>query len=339
MFSPVPSLEELSLRVEVEWEDRIQHVVVRVEAWPGAGYAVLSCVLEETGGKYFVRSGKAFYQTGTSERWFCRYAATDDCSDKPCNKIKFSARGEEKFRSIVRRAFAFNNADWGVIRLIQLPQLPNKPRVVADFVDSLCWCPTPDPLWPNLVPFRLLSAPTALAPTENAAQQQLLSAWNDKSSDAYFAWNWAILSQKERYSLLTGFDGDWQELQTVMRLILTGASTLWREETALEWVFRPTEPWSNLDSGTDNEEAADVIVEAWHPILQSYFAPSWQENRLATHICVEQFWSQCGILRSVSIDSPPTAHEQLEAKLALRDWLADKATPAQTARLLASLDS
>ncbi len=336
MFSPVPSLEELSLRAEVEWEGRVQHVVVRVEAWPGVGYAVLSCVLEETGGKYFIRNGKAFYQTVRFDKWVCRYAAIDVSSDKPRNKVKFSARGEEKIRSIVCRAFALNNADWGVVRLFQLPQLSGKPRVVADFRESLWWCPAP--VWTNFVPFRLTPATTALAPEESAAQQQLLSAWDDKSSDAYFSWKWATLSKEERDAQLIGFDGNWRELELVMQLILTGASQLWQSESSLEWMFDPGRCWSNIDSGTDNEAAADVIVEEWHPILQSYFLPSWQQSHLTDHPCVERFWSHYGILEVVSFDRPPTAHEQLEAKLALRDWLADKATPEEAARLLASLD-
>ena len=333
MFEIYPGLENLELRVEVDWQGRKRQVTVRVETWPGASYAVLSCEFEDEGSKYFIKSGKAFYQTGTSDRWFCNYAVHDANSGQPRNARKFSDRGEAKFRALVRYAFAENDAKWGVVRLIQLPELPGKPRVVVEFPENLCWCSTP--LWPDFTPFRL---PSALSLDEHAAKQQILDAWQDESSDAHFAWQWAMLTQEERYLQLTGFEGNQQELEVVMRSILQGTSKLWRVEKALEWILSPEEPWSNIDSATDNEEIAYEVVKAWYPILQSYFAPAWQEKRLTNHLCAQKFWEQRGFLPVVSVDSSPTAHEQLEAKLQLRNWLADKATPDEAARLLASLD-
>ena len=55
---------------------------------------------------------------------------------------------------------------------------------------------------------------------------------------------------------------------------------------------------------------------------------------LEQHICAREFWRHAETLENVRVDEPPTMHEQLEARLELREWLEDKATPDEIARML-----
>ena len=336
MFAIYPGFEDLTLRVEVEWRGSKRMVVARLEQWPGASYAVLSCTREDTGSKYFVSNGKAFYQLSAPQRWLCRYVAYDIHSRKPQNKTKFNTRGEDKFRSIVQRAFRENNANWGVIRLVQLPELPKKPRVVAEFPENLCWCL--NPLWPNFMPFRLEPAPTELDLEENIAQQQILDAWNDESSDAYLAWNWATLSKEDKRRQIAGFDGDWNELEHIMKLIMQSSTSLWQLDNEWSWWFSLSNGSGYLDSSNGREDEGTSLLECWREVLCAYFRPKWREEWLIKHLCVNEFWKEFGIFGDVFVKNA-TAHEQIEAKLALREWLRDKATPAVAASLLASLES
>lgn len=85
-------------------------------------------------------------------------------------------------------------------------------------------------------------------------------------------------------------------------------------------------------------EPQDFLTQ-WDELIPEHCFPHWRIDWFHQHLCVIRFaLNHCSSLSHVKMNEPPTAHEQLEAKLALRDWLKDKATPAVAARLLASLD-
>ena len=332
MFPSYPGFEDLPIRVQVEWQGRARPVVARLERWPGIKGAYFVCSFEDADeGEWIVRLGHAFHSVENLTRLVCRYAAHDLESHEPRNSRKFSTRGEQKISALVQRAFVENNANCGVVRAIRVPDLPDKPSIVVEYSKGLFWCPNPQ--WFDFTPFHLKDGSTRLPLNASEARQQVRDEWQDGSSDVRFAWEWATLSLEERFVRLTGFRGNWRDLEDLMSLILMAASSLWQTRTSLEWMFDPGAGWIHIDSATDNEAAAALIAEKWMPTLQRYFVPCWESNCL-NHPAADLFWRHHGVLPTVWFEEPPTAHEQLEAKLRLRDWLEDKATPAQIKELL-----
>ena len=331
MFPAYPGFEDLPLRVKVQWQGRKRPVVARLERWPETNKAVLVCALDNDEGEWIVRMGQAFYFMGAPSRLLCRFVGYDVKTRASHNLRKFSDWGKAKLSRIVRRAFAENNANFGLVRVLCLPKLPNFPRIVAHSTENLFWCSTSQ--WQSFVPFRLEPAPIALDSNSDKAGQQLQNAWEDQNSDAYFAWQWAALNREERLKKCTGFEGDWDELKEVMELILRASSALWDLDSGWNWWFNVGNDGNDISSRNDYEVEGELILKPWQPILDARFRPKWREKWLTRHLCVAKFWREEGVSEDVYIDAV-TAHEQLEAKLQLRAWLQDKAMPAQIKQLL-----
>ena len=135
------------------------------------------------------------------------------------------------------------------------------------------------------------------------------------------------------------------DLKRVAPLILQCAD-IWENAEHWEWNL-------SLISDDHNEMKSRQQINAklhrnlhpWLKVLRAHFAPQRRDDWFKKHICVRNFWRQLqfdeaeprrGTIKANRLDS---AHEQLEAKLALREWLRDKATPAVIEQLLGGLEA
>ena len=326
MFPAYPGFESLPLRVKVEWRGRKRAVVARLQQWPNSDDAVLVCNFddEETGEQLIAR-GDAFWRLGTPHNWLCRYAVYDIATREPAG---WSERGQFKLRSCLQRAFASGKLSCAIIYALPDVAAPNLVLVESDV---LYWCYGPDRS--SFVPFHLMRSLPADA---QEARHQLESAWQDRLSDARFAWDWANRTEHEHLYLLTGYAGASHELKQTMRRVLQASSALWQGESIWMWNLSAQE--GELTGASRNFRGDDDLLEPWNWWVRSHYFPDLAHHLRRNHPCVADLWEKRvrGIAR-VQV-AAPTFHEQLEAKLWLRDWLQDKASPEQVQVLLAALE-
>lgn len=326
MFPAYPRFEELPLRIEVEWNGRKRPVVARLVSLPNSWGAFVLCQFADGGneGEWLVCEGKKLYSPGAPHKLLFRYLAHDISTRQRINKRAWSERGAEKIRSHVKRAFAFE--DFSVARVFVLSQLPAAPRIILDESGITHW-------WKNeeLIPFSLKNE---LSLDANQAQQQLIEAWQDGKSDAHFAWQWAQMSEAQQLFLLTGSSGGWDELEGLMKLVLTSSVTLWQADFGWTWELggETGEIWNQ----SYTTETTDELLGQWGTVLREHYFPALNPSLRLQYPCVKELWAkQVAHVVWVDVGNSPSAHEQLEAKLALRAWLRDKVTPQQTEELLA----
>lgn len=165
-----------------------------------------------------------------------------------------------------------------------------------------------------------------------------MQLWANENSGLRFAWEWAQLSKTQRRRTVIGFDGDLSELQEIMVLVLNSSSLLWQNSLLWYWCIHvnPARDRIYAHAGTQSEELGEKYLAQWNSFLRAYFLPNSRRFPIELHPCAQDYITTAG---EVWLRQAPTAHEQLEAKLALRDWLRDKATPAVATPLLASLEN
>ena len=319
MFPAYPGFENLSLRAEIEWRGRKRRVVARLEQWPDSDDAVLVCDFEdEEVGEWLVARGDAFWRPGTLHDWLCRYTVYNIATREPQS---WSEAGQIKLRFCLQRALACGKLSFASVYV--LPDAP-APNLVLVESDVLYWCCGPERS--SFVPFHLIRK---LAANAQDAQHQLYSAWSDRTSDARFAWDWANSTDHKRLYLLTGYGGDCHEVERAMKMILRNKSSLWETESRWRWNLSESELSSESWSGADNE-----LLEPWNRWVRNHYYPDLNPLLRREHPCVQELWSERVREVRVTVNGPPSMHEQLEAKLWLRDWLKDKATPEQIKELL-----
>ena len=320
MFPAYSGFENLPLRAEVEWRGQERAVVARLERWPNSGDAILACAFEgEEAGERLITSGDTFWHLGAPHDWLCRYALYDTATRKPQS---WSERGQLKLRSCLQRALASGKLSFASV--YALPDVP-APNLVLAEGDVLYWCYGPDQS--RFVPFYLTRKLPANA---QDARDQLCSAWHDRASDARFAWDWANSTDHKRLYLLTGFAGARHEVERAMKMILCNKSSLWETESCWRWNLSESELSGESWSGADDE-----LLELWNRWVRNHYYPDLNSLLRREHPCVQELWSERVREVRVTVNGPPSMHEQLEAKLWLRDWLQDKATTEQIAELLA----
>ena len=128
-----------------------------------------------------------------------------------------------------------------------------------------------------------------------------------------------------------------------MRLGVIAIISQWPACDEIYWDFTIDQTTGKFKSEFEDFPYGLVLapppLAGWDEFLINYFAPHWREDLFHRHICVRQYVrANLHNSGSVHVACAPTAHEQLEAKLQLREWLAGKVAPAVAASLLASLN-
>ena len=335
MFQIYPGFEELLLRVEVEWRGCARPVVARLEQWPDSDKAVLVCAFVEDpiNSERVLAQGRSFYFVEVPDKLLHK-------GNRLYARPEFRRQAEEKLQSIVRFAYADNHTNFNLARVLFLPDLPAIPRCIWDAKEGLLWCVDTIELGRKFVRFTHLSEELSLNKQETI--ETLRNTWNNQDSDIRFAWEWSRLNDADKNQLLMGETGNLRKLEQVMRQVLVATTQLW--ELHDRWMWKLT-PYESSNDGffydiSSFEEDNVVWSHHWQKFLRLRYAPQWRQDLIERYECAREFYysSSNFTIGLVEVNHPPTAHEQLEAKLALRDWLANAATPDVAAVLLASLD-
>lgn len=352
MFPIYPGFEDLPIRAEVHWYRKMRReqtrcVIARVAQWPTskAEKAVLICSFEDDAelGEWIVTDKHDFYIVTSPQRWLSHPLTVSSQSPYLSRPKRLNSSNEKSISLLLKDIFSGDTNRHGLARIFYLPELPAKLNIIVQLPNegSLYWCPSQN--LGRAIPFTLAHRTTRLSPQNTEAYNQLRSAWQDTSSDARFAWEWSGLSKSEKILRLTGVppaSGERarveKEMRRIMRLILINYE-----------MWGPDEQWglyfelgsrSHIWHEDGRLEKNDQHLHKWNRLLQRYLMPHLRYDWLEKHRCVEDQWPFQAHSAVVEIEHPPTAHEQLEAKLELRDWLRDKTTPDEAARLLAGLD-
>ena len=331
MFPIYPGFENLPLHVDVEWQGRTRPVVARLEQWPGSEEALVVCSFEDDKrlGEWVLENNNGLYCRRNPRRLLRRHVTHD--GPRPHCTWRLSGRATRQLKSLIACAFHRYNMGVKPLRIVHLPELPHAPHVAIERHPYFFWCPSTNRN--SFLQFRLGTRPTGFSPPYREAKSQLLDGWKDKSSDARFAWGWASLTKSEKRRLLTGYDGDSNEMACVMRWILNSSTLFWQHAPRWRWAIRVI-PIQDLLRGhcpSLQLETELAQLEIWNAILRAHFIPRGRADLLRDHPCIED---EMRTLSHVFVGQAPTAHEQLEAKLQLREWLRDKATPQQIKDLL-----
>ena len=347
MFASYPGFEDLMLRVEAEWCGQTRMVVARLEQWPESKSAVLVCAFEDAteDGEWIVIGGHGVmpYQMSNPYKLVTETRIYEVETRQPILQWKQQNQRKEKVQQIICKAFG-NHKNYTLARLLKLDDLPSEPRVALRTFDKSVWLPTyAQESW---VEFEGQAQQDL---TESQEQSRLIRDCRDESSDAHFTWEWVKLSDTQREHRL-GFIGDKQQLGRVMSLVLTARNHQWEDEDWFLWQFDVNAETGEFFGLFDNSNPKHQqqthhalslhALSLWDELLIAKYASSWRPELFMQHKCVKQYLdSKYYEFGYAFIEHPPSAHEQLEAKLALRDWLAGAATPDVAAALLASLES
>ena len=170
--------------------------------------------------------------------------------------------------------------------------------------------------------------------------EQFVAQIQQQDSEPQFALWWASLSNAEHFDLIFPLSrGTYQEWQNICRLLPIA-------------LFQPTDATdakSYFRFSVDGELKAEIYHQSGRhayqlienlPLqklsrwLHHYFSPKLNDKLSAHYLCAQQ-WAQspqhpvCEVRLGAR-----TQHERLEALLQLRDWLRDKAAPAEIDALL-----
>ncbi len=179
-------------------------------------------------------------------------------------------------------------------------------------------------------PFTTRKTPARAAMMKN----QLFAALDDENSQARFALEWIHLSLRQQQEKVFSLEaGKISEMQTLLRAALQSQTGIWHGNEPLLWRTRdrhkrPPYPahWHNDD--LTFARLADFRVsynfdipprlKLWKQVVWSFFAPSVDEELL-------QFANRNrngdDATSTIAVEAnPPSAHEQTEALLLLRDW-------------------
>ncbi len=340
MFPIYPGFEELPLCVEVAWREQTRAVIARFEQWPYWPATVLVCSFEEAPdeGEWMLVYERSLNIFPQPERMIQSYELAHGESLEPHPVMEFLPSELERLHDEIRRAFASPRKK-SVARLLWLPDLPAEPRLALELEAGLFWCS--DGRDPNFAPFQINSAPAQLPVDLSESQAALRRAWDDPASDARFAWKWAMQSDEERVKALTGFAGawDWREIHQVMKWVLISAAALWQLDRGWLWQISADARHDVLEDRSHGNSDPGIVLDEWISFLRSHYVPRWREDLVTNHQCAREFCGTHGCnIGLVQMLNAPTAHERLEAQLALRDWLRRAATSQQAESLLRSLE-
>lgn len=167
---------------------------------------------------------------------------------------------------------------------------------------------------------------------------------SDSDSDIAFARRWNMLQgeahdedTQKRANLVLGGEEKQKEIESVMRWTVLCEPLLWQMGDEWAWVLdrRDLGPLMNHDQavnlfGRNFQQKFPFVYRMQQFLLQHHIPglchPLWQKHR-----CTMEFPSLNDYLgerfAAVEIKGQPSAHERLEARLQLRDWLQQNAYP------------
>lgn len=334
MFVPFPKFENLPLRLKVQWSGRSRSIVAHLERWPNAGEAFIICNFEDDmdTGRWIIMENDKFYIVKRPDRWLEQKKIRNENGEIAEIRTEFKISGRAKLSALIERAFA-GSERFHLDRITTLADLPREPRYVLESENGWHW------LSRRTQEFHTPFATPGMTPqTQNACevQQKLQLAWEDSQSDARFAWHFATLDVAEKIELLSGSDEDKREIQTLMKLILQSTPTLWQSGNFWGWRLTFDDQTTNLNSQPLDKHLETQLLIPWTAILRRHCYGNWGQRAFENHACAREFWgNKSRYIGYAQQTSAPNFHDQLEAKLQLRDWLQDKATPAEIEQFLA----
>lgn len=333
MFASFPTFEELTIHLQVEWCERQRPIEVRLEKWPQSRGVVLVCHFEDDPeyGEWVVLDGRRRpHFVGKPEKLLFTRTQWNIATRCPFTTRHFKEKQLERLKTVVRLAFG-GYYSFRVGRVLEIPDWSGAPRLLLWHSDSAWWCRDWD-LW-EVTRFGWSPSPLHLSPRQ--MQDSVSAKWNEADSDMRFAWQWANWDEAERLRQSTGYQGDFGELEQVMKWVLTCLPTT--GDKALEWTWNllghrlgiETEIVYFLHAYSDQWEDTqdtdeDRFIKVWSDLLSAHFLPHWRRDWTKHHVCVREFWASRSLCE-VERDEPPTMHERLEARLELRDWLQQNA--------------
>ena len=344
MFSIYPGFEELPIHVEVEWRGQKRMVIARFEQWPTSNRAILVCALQDetdAGEWVILRAGGTPYYVQETLRGSWGLDEEDD--DEPwAPESSLDCDVTDEFARAI--AGAFKNDLFQLARVFQLPW-PHNSSIAALTKTRCAWHGD----WDFMSPAVFDCRHDIMDLSESQTRAQIFSDWKNESGDVRFAWHWAGWDINERLRQLSGIPDYFAGLERLMRNILVASTRLWQDNSQLLWRFCAWAERGNLAEHqhqcfpvdlNDGISLVENHLHLWRPLLLKGYEPKWRDDWPEKYHCIGYtFGAKERASVEIQLNQPPSAHQQLEAKLQLREWLADAATLDVAAVLMASLNA
>ncbi|RYX85521.1 hypothetical protein EON83_06040 [bacterium] len=158
----------------------------------------------------------------------------------------------------------------------------------------------------------------------------------DPDTDISFARRWATMGRDEKAVCILRGERNYERLQSVLRWTLICESALWNYARTWSWslVYPPGSAWGGLidpderfwfDTSIPSDEIP--FVSRIQKFLVEHYIPDMCYLLWEQHRCVldrRSDYDDC--FMQLEISGELSAHEQLEARLQLREWLEQNAT-------------
>jgi len=180
-----------------------------------------------------------------------------------------------------------------------------------------------------------LAVPSAAV--EDFWKAAFFAAFGDESSEVNFAWRWARMNEEERYAwFFDGSDG-LKAQEHLVRIVLQSADELWEEHALVSWRrgLSAGEGWFYDERHRRiREPQLPLNLERWRHFINAHAGQN-QWKAADSQRFVRYWLIGKQKMRSFDVEVPrPSAHERLEARLELRDWLEQNVSPQRRRWLL-----
>jgi len=176
--------------------------------------------------------------------------------------------------------------------------------------------------------------------------QHIRNLLKDPHGRCSFAFRWIQSDWPTRYRMfLSTHRGSLEEAENVLRWIAYSTVENWLDEQASWWIQIHQSDDDPIDRTLWSQTGRDCYLQRktpeelnnqQHKLLRvslCYFLPHYRENVRCHHMAVDQLHGIMGFRWIVAVPAP-SAHERLEARLRLREWLVDKVAPEEIPALL-----
>ena len=145
--------------------------------------------------------------------------------------------------------------------------------------------------------------------------------WTQQDSDYAFVLRWAPMDEEDQAKELVLFArGDWAELERGARWILNLDGELKDSLLATIDLKKDEVTWRVQSGERGYTPKRPALWQAWF----EFFAPFLDEQKIDAHLCVEETACEGRAVFLPTTLRCDTAHEQLEIRLQLRDWLRER---------------
>ena len=198
--------------------------------------------------------------------------------------------------------------------------------------------------WPHLTDDAELAARFRAGASDAQVEREIAAMLADADSDCAFAWRWMRLSERERdRELVTVERGNLDEVAALLRALLW-SDALWHDVAGWQWnvfvglgserqfEFDVGVEWSKIENEIETYELSPRLKRGLRLVFEHF--QLWQNKRISARVQARRI-ADGRDTYDWHVPVPiPTAHERLEARLQLRDFLRDKVTPAELAELM-----